>query len=379
MNNRKNWKKSFRRTLSRRIFLRFLGALCLYTLAVLLMLGVAFVFYYALGHRINWVFRLTHWLFGDFNGLLSWMAVALVTGYLAIFFYYWSRTLRYLEDMVTATETICTTQEPVKLPEELTEVEYRLNQLQWEAQRNARAAREAEQRKNDLVVYLAHDLKTPLTSVIGYLSLLTDEQNISPELQEKYLRVALDRAYRLEDLINEFFDIARFSLTNLPLDLGRVDLTRLLEQTTFEFQPMLREKRLTCKLSAQPGILVWGDGDKLQRVFDNLLRNAVNYSYADTEIVVIASRQADSAHIQVLNHGDPIRQDKLERLFDQFYRLDSARASGTGGSGLGLAIAKSIVEQHGGNISAHCDGELISFEVTLPALSEKSQNFIEKS
>lgn len=351
----------------------------MYTLAVFLMLGVAFVFYYAIGHYIDWMFNLSHWLFGDFYGVLSWVGMALVVGYVGIFLYYWSRTLRYLEDLVTATETICATQEPVKLPEELTEVEYRLNQIQWETQRNARAAQEAEQRKNDLVVYLAHDLKTPLTSVIGYLSLLTDEREISSELREKYLNVALDRAYRLEDLINEFFDIARFSLTNLPLDLGRMDLTRLLEQATFEFQPMLREKHLTCKLSAQPGLLVWGDGDKLQRVFDNLLRNAVNYSYADTEIVVMASQQEGNAYVQVFNHGDPIRQDKLDRLFDQFYRLDSARASGTGGSGLGLAIAKSIVEQHGGTISAHSDGELISFEVVLPALSEKNQNFMGKS
>ena len=112
-------------------------------------------------------------------------------------------------------------------------------------------------------------------------------------------------------------------------------------------------------------------------MFDNLLRNAVNYCYPNTEIVVIASQQDDSVRVQVLNHSAPIRQDKLDRLFEQFYRLDSSRDSHTGGSGLGLAISKEIVEQHGGTISAHCDGELISFSVTLPALSEKSKDFIE--
>lgn len=368
---------TFRRTLSRRIFLRFLGMVVLYTTAVFLLLGLAWLFYYTVGEQVPWINRLAHLLFGDSTGVLAAAALALAVGWAALFFYFWNRTLRYLEDLVHATETVCVTQEQVSLPEELLEVERRLNDIQRTAQKNARAAQDAEQKKNDLVVYLAHDLKTPLTSVIGYLSLLTDESGISPELRQKYLSVALDRAYRLEELINEFFDIARFSLVNLPLDPARIDLSLMLEQIVYEFRPMLLEKRLTCKLSAPPGLVVLCDGNKIQRVFDNLLRNAVNYCYPDTEIVVIASEQGGSVHIQVLNHGAPIRQDKLDRLFEQFYRLDSARTSQTGGSGLGLAISREIVEQHGGTITAHCDGELISFSVTLPLLSEKSKDFIE--
>jgi len=369
--------KAFRRTLTRRIFLRFLGSVVLYTLAVFFLLGLAWLFYYSFGWRISWVDRLAHALFGDTAGVLFAAALAIIIGWIAFFLYYWNRTLRYLEDLVNATETVCVTQEQVSLPDELLEVERRLNDIQRTAQRNARAAQEAEQKKNDLVVYLAHDLKTPLTSVIGYLTLLTDESEISPELRQKYLSVALDRANRLEELINEFFEIARFNLSNIPLDQGRIDLSLMLEQIVYEFQPMLREKGLTCKLSAPPGLILLCDGNKMRRVFDNLLRNAVNYCYPHTEIVVIASQQSDGIHVQVLNHGAPIRPDKLERLFEQFYRLDSARATQTGGSGLGLAISKEIVEQHGGTITAHCDGELISFEVILPEMSEKSKNFVE--
>lgn len=369
--------KAFRRTLSRRIFLRFLGAVVLYTVALFLLLGLAWLFYYSIGQQIDWVDRLAHMLFGNVTGVLFAAVLLLIIGWVILFFYYWNRTLRYLEDLVEATETVCVTQEQVSLPEEMVEVERRLNDIQRTAQRNARAAQEAEQKKNDLVVYLAHDLKTPLTSVIGYLTLLTDERDVSPELRQKYLSVALDRANRLEELINEFFEIARFSLANLPLDPGRIDLSLMLEQIVYEFQPMLQEKSLTCKLSAPPGLVVLCDGNKIQRVFDNLLRNAVNYCYPNTEIVVIASDRDNGIHVQVLNHGAPIRQDKLERLFEQFYRLDSARTSQTGGSGLGLAISKEIVEQHGGTIAAHCDGELISFEVTLPKLSEKSKDFME--
>ena len=371
--------KAFRRTLSRRIFLRFLGAVVLYTVAVFLLLGLAWLFYFSFGQDVRWINDLAHAVFGNMTGLLAAAVLVLAVGWAVLFFYYWNRTFHYLEDLVNATETVCVAQEEVSLPEELLEVERRLNDIQRTARRNARAAQEAEQKKNDLVVYLAHDLKTPLTSVIGYLTLLTDERDISPELRQKYLSVALDRAYRLEELINEFFDIARFSLVNLPLDPARIDLSLMLEQIVYEFRPMLQEKRLTCKLSAPPGLTLLCDANKIQRVFDNLLRNAVNYCYPDTEIVVIASDQADSIRVQVLNRGAPIRQDKLEHLFEQFYRLDSARATRTGGSGLGLAISREIVEQHGGTISAHCDGELISFTVDLPKISENRKDFMEET
>ncbi len=369
--------KAFRRTLSRRIFLRFLGAVVVYTVALFLLLGLASLFYYSIGQHIDWVSRLAHMLFGNMAGVLFAAALVLLIGWAILFFYYWNRTFHYLEDLVNATETVCVAQEQVSLPEELMEVERRLNDIQHTALRNARAAQDAEQKKNDLIVYLAHDLKTPLTSVIGYLTLLADEREISPELRQKYLSVALDRACRLEELINEFFEIARFSLVHLPLDPVRIDLSLMLGQIVYEFQPMLQEKHLTCKLSAAPELIVLCDGNKIQRVFDNLLRNAVNYCYPNTEIVVIASEAGEDIRVQVLNHGAPIRQDKLERLFEQFYRLDSARTSQTGGSGLGLAIAKEIVTRHGGTISAHCDGELISFTVTLPKSSEKSKDFIE--
>lgn len=163
--------KAFRRTLSRRIFLRFLGAVVVYTVALFLLLGLASLFYYSIGQHIDWVSRLAHMLFGNMAGVLFAAALVLLIGWAILFFYYWNRTFHYLEDLVNATETVCVAQEQVSLPEELMEVERRLNDIQHTALRNARAAQDAEQKKNDLIVYLAHDLKTPLTSVIG-LSLI---------------------------------------------------------------------------------------------------------------------------------------------------------------------------------------------------------------
>ena len=140
-------------------------------------------------------------------------------------------------------------------------------------------ANEAEQRKNDLVVYLAHDLKTPLTSIIGYLSLLDENPDFSVEYRAKYTGIALDKAYRLEQLINEFFDITRFNLQSFPLENNHIDLSLLLRQMAEEFYPVLKEKNLTCTVKAEDKVNNIGDSDKQSSVFDNLMRNASNYCY----------------------------------------------------------------------------------------------------
>ena len=162
------------------------------------------------------------------------------------------------------------------LSPELAATEKKINSIKHTLEQRKAAAEISERRKNDLVVYLAHDLKTPLTSVIGYLTLLHDETQISEELREKYLAIALEKAGRLEALINEFFEITRFNLSSITLDYSRVNLTRLLEQLTYEFKPMFLEKNLKCELEIPPDTMISCDADKMQRVFDNLLRNAVH-------------------------------------------------------------------------------------------------------
>lgn len=245
------------------------------------------------------------------------------------------------------------------------EIAVPLSNAKVELMRSQRLLQEETARKNDLVMYLAHDLKTPLASVIGYLTLLHDEQQISPELREKYLSITLDKAQRLEDLINEFFEITRFNLSTVTLDYTSIDLVRLLEQLRFEFMPMLRKKSLTCTLCTPETLPVRCDAGKIQRVFDNLLRNAVLYSYPGTEIVINAQLEGENASVSVLNRGDTIPEEKLRRIFEQFYRLDAARSS-SGGAGLGLAIASNIVTLHGGNINARSADETVEFAVMLP-------------
>lgn len=254
------------------------------------------------------------------------------------------------------------------LSREMYATERKLNAVRRTLEQRKLDAQLAEQRKNDLIVYLAHDLKTPLTSVLGYLTLLRDENQISEELREKYLSISLDKAERLEDLINEFFEITRFNLTNIELEQSKINLTRMLEQIIFEFQPMFAEKDLHCTLHAAPDLMIKCDVDKMQRVFDNLLRNAVNYSFEGSQITVEAAQVNQNVKITVSNHGNTIPEEKLNRIFEQFYRLDASRTSKSGGAGLGLAIAKEIVELHGGTIAAGSMDEKIIFEVEIPDL-----------
>lgn len=275
--------------------------------------------------------------------------------------------LKYVEDVIKAAKDLSApTGEPIELPPALAEAQYELNSVRETALRNAAIAREAEQRKNDMIVYLAHDLKTPLTSVIGYLTLLRDEPDISAENRAKYTAVALDRSQRLEELINEFFDITRFSLTMLALEPQRIDLSLMLNQTVSEFVPILAEHSLTAKPDIQSGVELMCDPDKLERVFDNLLRNAVNYSYPDTEVEFSMTADDDLVTIVCKNRGRTIPKEKLDRIFEQFFRADSARQSKTGGAGLGLAIAKEIAALHGGTITAASENEITEFTVKLP-------------
>ncbi len=282
----------------------------------------------------------------------------------------WAFFRLYQRDLTRVVEAAGTLMDPdaaaPRLPAALAPAEAQLRLARQQVQRSAAAAREAEQRKNDLIVYLAHDLKTPLTSVIGYLTLLRDEPQLSPELRARYTGIALDKAERLEDLINEFFDITRFNLSHIELELRPTDLTRMIEQVVSEFGPMLAAQDLTCRTELPPKLECSCDADKMARVFDNLLRNACHYSYPGTEITVAAKAENGQAVLTFENAGPTIPPEKLDRIFEQFFRLDSSRATRTGGAGLGLAIARQIVQLHGGTITAQSACKRIVFTVRLP-------------
>lgn len=294
-------------------------------------------------------------------GVLIWAIVVLVLTYRLV-----RRAAGYINEVEQAAHQLIDESDAlITLSPELSEIAADLNQLKQESLANARAAKEAENRKSDLIMYLAHDLKTPLASVIGYLQLLRDEPTLPEEARTRYLATTLRKAERLDALTNEFFEITRFNLSEIPLAPQRMDLSLLLEQLVFEAQPQLAEKNLTAALHTPEQLPLRADPAGLSRVFDNLLRNAILYSWPDTTIAISAEHDDKVAIIRFTNQGDTIPPEKLARLFEQFFRLDSARAT-SGGVGLGLAIARAITRQHGGDITAESANDRVTFTVTLP-------------
>ena len=220
------------------------------------------------------------------------------------------------------------------------------------------------QKKNDLVTYLAHDLKTPLTSIIGYLNIL-EESEVPEEIQKEYLERVLDKAYHLEELTDQFFDITRFNLQEIPLNKTEIDGEFFLQQITDELYPLLMPKKLQIELDIIPGFKIYGDGSLLARVLNNLMKNAISYSNENSVIKITGKDDPNAAVITVENDGDIISKEELKLIFEKFYRRDKARGQSSG-SGLGLAIAKEIVERHGGTLKAQSTNGHTTFEICLP-------------
>ena len=290
------------------------------------------------------------------------MVLMLIAFYLAM-----GRFTHWLEDIRAATRRLVEErEEPVALPRELSPIQDDLNAIRIQLAARERAAQEAEQRRGDLVAFLAHDLKTPLTSVVGYLTLLHDDPGLDPQQRAKFTGIALDKALRLEELLGEFFDITKMDLDSGAGEKVPIQLSMLLEQLADEFYPLFADKKLDCAPDIQPHLVVRGDPDKLARVFDNVLRNAVSYSIPGGTVDVLARAVGSQAEITIQDEGLEIPEGELANIFEKFYRLDAARSTRTGGAGLGLAIAKEIVELHGGTIRCESNGKLTSFIISLP-------------
>lgn len=288
-------------------------------------------------------------------------------GYLILILYYFNQLFKYMDEIIESVEMVNSNDnELISLDEDLLHLETKLNQMKFNLQESQRIAKAEEQRKNDLIVYLAHDIKTPLTSVIGYLSLLEEVKDMPSAQREKYTQVVLDKAYRLEDLINELFDIARYNDGSMTLMKEEIDLNLLLQQMSDDFYPKLQELNKSIKINNYQDISLMVDSDKIARVFNNVLNNAITYSYKNSEIIINTFVKNSNIIVSIENEGPQISNEKLQRIFEKFYRLNSARSSSDGGSGLGLAIAKDIVELHNGTISVKSEGNKTTFLITLP-------------
>ena len=254
----------------------------------------------------------------------------------------------------------------IQLSPEMLPFERKLNSVkQTLAERKMETAL-AEQRKDELVMYLAHDIRTPLTSVIGYLNLLEEDPNMPPEQRAARVHMVLEKAYRLETMVNEFFEITKYKSQKITLSKETIDLYYMLVQLSDELSPVLAPRGNTVTLHLDENLTIEADPEKLARVFNNILKNAASYSFPHTEIVISAEKLEHEVIIRFQNSGEDIPNEALASLFNKFYRVDQSRSSDTGGTGLGLAIAKEIVTLHGGAISASSKNHMVTFTVSLP-------------
>ncbi len=293
--------------------------------------------------------------------------IFLIIGYFGIFYFYWRKPWGYLNEVINATETVYEkSTKGITLSAPLHEVESRMNQIKLSVLTSEKSVAQAEEKKNELVMYLAHDIRTPLTTVIGYLNLLDEAPDMPPEQRRKYIGIALNKSERLDVLINELFDLTRYNSKAVSLNKTEVDLACLISQLADEYYPTLSANENTVSVSAEDGLTLSADTEMLARVFGNLLKNAASYSDAGTEIIISAKKENDFAVVTFQNTGETISPENLQTMFDKFSRLDQARTSETGGTGLGLSIAKGIVELHGGEIKAQSKDRTIIFLVRLP-------------
>ncbi|WP_394524855.1 sensor histidine kinase [Lacrimispora sp. JR3] len=226
--------------------------------------------------------------------------------------------------------------------------------------------REAERTKNELITNIAHDLRTPLTSITGYLELLSGEKKLDSEVQKKYIGIVYVKTKRLEKLIEDLFGFTKLNYGKMSMHVSRVDVVKLLSQLLEEFYPSFVDKNLSYELQSNvPVQFITADGNLLARLFDNLINNAIKYGADGKRILVRVHGDEDQVTVSVINYGYVIPSEELPLIFNKFYRVEQSRSTNTGGTGLGLAIAKNIVDMHGGSIDVTSDLSGTVFTVKL--------------
>lgn len=334
-----------------------------------------------------------------------------LVGCILVIFIGFNKSFKYFDELARAVANMLEDRtKPVKLSKQLLITQNELNSIRLGSLADERAADVAERRKDELVAYLAHDIKTPLTSVMGYLMLLDEAPDLPEEVRARYIRIASEKTQRLEDLIDEFFEITRYNLHSIPIERENVDLLVLCQQVVDEFFPACEARDISIEVNVAADSNLFVDPGKFARALGNVVRNAVAYAEPRSVIKVEAERvsgkdvalaeymtgddvvddvldiasdgsfgadcdtcsdaifdaKSDSWVIRVSNKGKEISEVHLKSIFEKFYRADGSRSSESGRSGLGLAIAKEIIGAHRGRIFATSELGVTTFTIVVP-------------
>ena len=308
---------------------------------------------------------------GEILGILIYVIAGILV-FSAAFLLLQYRSMKYIGKISSAMQSISegdlNTSVEVVGDDEFSAMAANLNKMVEDIRDLMDREREAERTKNELITNIAHDLRTPLTSIIGYLELLRSGQNavMPPELEKKYIDIAYTKSKRLEKLIEDLFGFTKMTYGKMAMKVGQVDIIKLLSQLLEEFYPSFAEKNLTYELSSNvPAQVITADGNLLARLFDNLINNAIKYGADGKRILVKVHAEEEIVTVSVVNYGRVIPEQELPLIFNKFYRVEQSRSTSTGGTGLGLAIAKNIVEMHGGSIQVASDLQGTVFTVKL--------------
>ncbi|WMJ89826.1 sensor histidine kinase [Anaerocolumna sp. MB42-C2] len=306
------------------------------------------------------------------------VSIALITGVVLFTTYFLLLTRKfgtYMEKIAGGISVISSgdfnTQIDINNDDEFGFIASKLNQMAEDIKQLIDNERKSEYTKNELITSVAHDLRTPLTSIIGYLELVSDKDKLTPEVKQRYVEIAYSKSKRLEKLIEDLFAYTNFSFGEVTMELSEIDMVKFINQLLDEFYPSFQEYELEYEFNTSfPSAIIVADGNLLARAFANLISNAIKYGKDGKSIKLKLNKVDNKVIVSVTNYGKLIPEKDLQNIFERFYRVEGSRSSETGGTGLGLAIAKSIIGMHGGTINVRSDFEGTVFEV---ALDEKKE------
>lgn len=316
--------------------------------------------------------HITYDYYTDKNSFLALILSVIV--FISIFIIVTNKKMKYVEEIASGVRIISSGDLSYRVEEkgkdEIKNLAENINNMASEIQSRMEAERRSEKTKSELITNVSHDLRTPLTSIMGYIGLIKDGKYEDDAMMKEYLNIAFNKSNQLKELIEDLFEYTKLNNQGIVLDKNKVNIVEFLSQIIEEYIPMFEENEIEIvKKFVDERVMVEIDAGKMVRVFENLFSNAIKYSHKPGKVIVSTYENDGYANIVIKNRGENISKEKVERLFDRFYRVDEARNSNIKGSGLGLAISKNIVKLHDGNIWAECAGNDVSFCIKLKCIN----------
>lgn len=301
-----------------------------------------------------------------------------IFGFIVSFIYLTQGKLKYIQDISKGLQAISKGDFEYRVPQkgddEIGLLAKNINSMADELKKSIYEERRSEKLKNELITNVSHDLRTPLTSVMGYLRLYTEKKYDSAEQAQEYIDIAYKKSISLKELIDDLFEYTKLNNFDIKLDMEVFDINRLARQVIQEIMPVALEKNIKFETNLKDQkFFINADAGKMARVVENIISNAIKYSGSGSRIDVVSFKRDCEVILEISNPSDSINDEDLKNIFERFYRIDKSRSGSLGGSGLGLSIAKSIIHLHEGKIWAEYKDSKVSIFICMKLSKESSQ------